>query len=99
MTVNNLYVTYDEDGTSHFHVNDEEVTEQEWKLRHPNFKEGNANGGNRNSGRVGRLGGDGTVTADESDAKGQRRQGVRDHRARVRQAEGEESDHVEGEET
>lgn len=82
MGINNLYVTYDDDGQPHFHVNDEEVTEQEWMLRHPNMKEGNANGGNS----IGGLGqrGRGSVTTDGSDAKERQRQGLREHRARVK---------------
>lgn len=100
MSINNLYVTYDDEGTQHFHINDEEVTREVWMLRHPNMKEGKPNGGNRNSAGVGRVG-DGSVSADGSDAKERQRQGVRDHRAKLRaeaaQAEAEGDQEAGGE--
>lgn len=83
MTINNLYVTYDDESTAHFFVNDEEVTREAWVLRHPMMKEDSANGRNLNGGSGGRVG-DGSVSADGPDAKERQRQGVRDHRAKVR---------------
>jgi hypothetical protein len=88
MAVNNLYVTYDDDGQPHFHVNDEEVTKQEWMLRHPMMKEDSTNGRNSDSGRLGRLG-ESSVPADGPDLKERQRQGVREHRAKLRAAEAE----------
>jgi hypothetical protein len=89
MAVNNLYVTYDDDGQPHFHVNDEEVTQQEWMLRHPMMKEDSTNGRNSDSGQLGRLGGESSVPADGPDLKERQRQGVREHRAKLKAAEAE----------
>lgn len=76
MTIDNLYVTYDDDGNPCYFVNDEEVTESVWAQRHPNFKGGNDNGGNqdgRGFGRSGEAGGG-------VDAKERQRQALRAYR-------------------
>lgn len=95
MTINNLYVTYDEDGTKHFHINDEEVSEDVWMLRHPNMKGDKENGGNINSASSGRDN-QGSLAADGPDAKVKRRQGLQAQRAKVK-LEKAVADHVEGE--
>lgn len=95
MAINNLYVTYDEAGTKHFHINDEEVTEDVWTQQHPHLKRGKDSGGistpTADSGNV--AVGDNGVSADEQAES--IRQGIRDERAKAKaQRAGSPSDSV-----
>lgn len=88
-----MYVTYDDEGAKHFHINDDEVDEQVWMQRHPMMKEDKGNGRNSISGDGGRVG-EGSVSTDQSDAKVRRGQGLRAQRAKAKGAQGV-NDHLE----
>jgi hypothetical protein len=47
MTINNLYVHYDDDGGAHHFINDEEVPKDVWTQQHPHLKRGQDSGRNR----------------------------------------------------
>lgn len=83
MGINNLYVTYDEAGDKHFHINDEEVTEDEWTQQHPHLKKGNDSGRNGSSDSGNVAVGDGSVVA-EGNPESQVRQGIRDERDKAK---------------
>lgn len=85
MTINNLFVTYDDNGDKHFHINDEEVSEDVWTQQHPHLKRGNGSGGNQNSGLVG-VGGEQVGATADDHAEEQVRQGIRDERAKAKLA-------------
>jgi hypothetical protein len=55
MTINNLYVHYDDDGTPRHFINDEEVSKDVWTQQHPHMKRGKPDGRDRgsDSGNVG----------------------------------------------
>jgi hypothetical protein len=49
MTINNLYVTYDDGGNAHYFINDSEVPIDEWTQHHPQLRRDTSNV--RNAGR------------------------------------------------
>lgn len=85
MTINNLYVHYDDDGTAHHLINDREVSKDEWVQQHPHMRKGNDNGRN-GSQDVGNVG-DGAERVPADVEAEVLREGIRGQRAKAKAAE------------
>lgn len=80
MTINNLYVKYDDDGNPVYLVNDEVVSLEVFQEHHPHMKKGQVNGGNIAGNSDRRSVGRGDAAGADDAAKEQAREGIRNAR-------------------
>lgn len=82
MAVNNLYVNFDEDGTAHHFINDDEVDQAVWMQQHPHMRKGKDSGRDGNS-DSGRSGPGGELFGSDAEQAEKRSQGLREQRAKA----------------